>query len=136
MSEQTKIAGPLAPGYGSTYLVWFASIALPQPGQEGLISRRVESATFVAVEDWAHENTPEGYELSEITKSYGDTLRLNTYAGPVEVNLRETPQAVSGVIRAGDGGSAIRRALSKGRAHTIDAEGRTRDAYTGEELEL
>lgn len=78
-------------GLGSTYLVWFASILIPRADQEALISRRIESASFIEVEDWAHENTPEGYELSEITKAYGDDRSLNTLGGPVDVNLRERP---------------------------------------------
>ena len=71
----------------STYIIWFSSIEIPKPGQEGLIGLRVESATFLAVEDWAHDNTPEGYELRSIEKHYGTPSDL-ALQGEVDVSLR------------------------------------------------
>lgn len=98
--------GTQAGYYGSTYVVWFGSIAIPKPGQEGLISKRIEASTFLAVEDWAHENTPDGYELSEITKVYGDSQRLDTFGGPVDVNLRGDVRAERWNVNTYRGGAA------------------------------
>lgn len=71
--------------YGSTYVVFYG----PESGNFGaVVSRRIEAPTFVAVEDWAHEHAPEGYQLSSIEKVYGSADWLGCF-GPVEADLHE-----------------------------------------------
>jgi hypothetical protein len=69
----------------ATYLVFFhrdALIGTDNPIQ----ALRVESATFIAVEDWAMDNVPVGWTLRTIEKQYGTPTELDMFGAP-EVTL-------------------------------------------------
>jgi hypothetical protein len=66
----------------STYLVHFAYDSYLNKDVEVILSKRVESHTFRNVEDWAYDNTPEGYVLQSIEKVYGTPSNLDMYGDP------------------------------------------------------
>lgn len=68
----------------ATYIVWFHSIGLRK---DGIQSKRIEARTFLAVEDWAFDNVPDGYELRSIEKHYGTPSELALLNGAVDVTL-------------------------------------------------
>lgn len=81
---------------GSTYLVWFSYQGLPTDGTPGLVSKRVNTSTFLAVEDWADANTPDGYELRTIEKHYGTDAELAMF-GEVDLTIDNYGNTVSGL---------------------------------------
>lgn len=77
----------------SMYLIWFHSIEFGGANGEGIVSVAVDAPTFLAVEDYAHDNTPDGYELRSIEKHYGTPSELLALYGDPDVDLRSERSA-------------------------------------------